>query len=121
MGKKWYPAGLMEAFQSASEANYLLWINWILVRAGNAEEAYARALKFGEERNTEYPNTDGVLVTVSFRGLRDLYEIYEELEDGAEIIYDEYEDISSDDIDARARKKEDLAVFQPRGSNKDWD
>src|SRR5688572_6263013 len=121
MGKKWYLAGLMEAFQSASEANYLLWINWILVRASDAEEAYARALKFGEERNREWVNPDGVLVTVTFRGLRDLYEIYEELEDGAEIIYDEYEDISSDDIDAKATKKEELAVFQPRDTNKLWD
>lgn len=113
MEKKWYLAELMEEFHIEGEDTGMLWVNWILVHAIDAEEAYTKALKFGSDINTEYHNPEGLLVTVTFRGLRNLNEIYEELADGSEIIFEEFEDISQADIQRMAKAKEQLAVFRP--------
>jgi Domain of unknown function (DUF4288) len=91
-------------------------VDCIIVQAVNAEEAYQKALHFGEERTYEYVNTKGIRVVNTFRGLRDLFEIMEDLEDGAEIIYELYEDIPIEKIDKMIKKKEALAVFLPRDS-----
>lgn len=113
MEKKWYIAEILEAFHVADEESELLWVNFILVNAEDAEEAYTKALKFGEDLNREYLDQAGVLITVRFRGLRNLLEIYEELADGSEIMYEQYEDISNSDIERMIRPKEKLAVFLP--------
>jgi hypothetical protein len=39
--------------------------------------------------------------------------IYDELEHGAELIYDELLDLSEEDVEALIVPKQDLAVFQP--------
>lgn len=114
MATTWYLAELMEGFQVDGEETDLLWVNWILVNAGDAEEAYTKALTFGADLNREYHNTEGALVVVTFRGLRGLHEIYEELVDGAEILFEEFEDISREDIKRMAKPKEQLSVFRPR-------
>lgn len=114
MDKKWYLAKLLEEFHAANDDTELLRINWILVNAGDAEEAYTKALVFGAELNHEYLNTEGFLVTVTFRGLSNLNEIYEEFADGSEIAYSRYEDISREDIERMVKPKERLAVFRPR-------
>jgi hypothetical protein len=113
LNTKWYLAELLEAFHAADSENELLWVNWILVNARDAEEAYSKALKFGEESNYEYLNTEGVLVTVRFRGIRDLNQIHDEFADGSEIAFEEYEDISKADIEKMARPKDQLSVFLP--------
>jgi hypothetical protein len=113
MKSKWYLAELLQAFHAADEATELLWVNAILVNAGDAEEAYTKALRFGEALNHKFMNTEGVLITVRFRGLRNLLEIYEEFADGSEIMDEEYEDISTADIEKMATPKDQLSVFLP--------
>lgn len=117
MDKKWYLAELLEEYHAANDDTELLHVNWILINADNAEEAYSKALKFGEELNQEYLNTDGILMTVTFRGLRDLNEIHEEFGDGSEITYERYEDISREDIEKMISTKDQLSVFLPP----DWE
>ena len=118
--KKWYLADILEAFRVEGEENELLYINAILVHAIDAEEAYTKALAFGARSNDEYLNTDGILITVTFRGLNDLVEIYEEFADGSEIAYSKYENISRADIDRKATPKHELAVFRPR-ERQEWE
>jgi hypothetical protein len=113
MEKIWYLAELIEQIEVEGYDNIRLWVNCILVHAVDAEEAYQKALQFGDAKNSEHLNSEGERVTHAFRGLRGLYEIYEELEDGAEIIYEDYEDIARERIDKMIKKKEELAVFQP--------
>ncbi len=113
MDKKWYLAELLEEYHAANDETELLHINWVLVNADDAEEAYTKALKFGEELNQEYYNTEGILITVTFRGLRDLNVIHEDLADGSEIAYSRYEDINSAAIEQMAKPKEQLSVFLP--------
>ena len=117
MDKKWYLAELLEEYHAANDDTELLHVNWILVNAGDAEEAYTKALKFGNKLNQEYYNTEGVLITVTFRGLHNLNEIYEEFADGSEIAYTRYEDISRADIERMVKPKEQLSVFLPL----DWE
>lgn len=118
--KTWYLADILEAFRVEGEENELLYINAILVHAADAEEAYTKALEFGARSNYEYLNPDGVPVTVTFRGLQSLVEIYEEFADGSEIAYSQYENISSAEIDRKATPKHELAVFRPR-EKQDWE
>ncbi|MCA9885577.1 MAG: DUF4288 domain-containing protein [Anaerolineae bacterium] len=117
MNSKWFLAELIVEFHVENESSRLVHINSILVSAKNAEEAYSKALHFGQRENTEYTNTDGNLVTVTFRGLRDLNIIHEELADGSEIIYEEYEDVDEDDISHTIAEKDQLAVFMPRNGD----
>lgn len=114
MDKKWYLAGILEEFTVGDEPDKQLYVNWILVNAVDAEEAYAKALVFGERHTDDYLNPDDVMVKVRFRGLSDLLEIYEELEDGAEIVYDVYENITEAEVEAKIRPKSELSVFRPR-------
>lgn len=51
-------------------------------------------------------------MTVRFRGLEDLYLIYDKLEDGAELLYTEYDDLTEDDVLKMITPKEQLAAFQ---------
>ena len=112
---EWFLAELIQQFEYANEDKRDVWVNTILVRANSPEEAYEKALKFGEAYNETYINTDNVEVTVTFRGLRDLYLIYEELQDGAEIIYEELEDISESEISEMVTPREQLAAIQAHG------
>lgn len=111
MNEKWYIAELVEEFRSADSDTSLIHINSTLVRSVDPENAYLKALRFGENLNREYRNTEGVLVRVRFRGLHELIEIYEDLEDGAEIMFVEKEEISEQDIEQLIKRKSQLLVF----------
>ena len=57
-----------------------------LIEADNAEEAYAKALKLGQEEECEYWTSEQQEVKWTFIGLSDLHCIDKSLEDGVEII-----------------------------------
>ena len=113
MHQNWYIAELLEEFRSENQLTSLLHINWILVRANNAEEAYSKSIEFGQDLNRAYRNTEDILVTVTFRGLRDLNIIHEPLEDGAEILFEEIEEMSNNEIKSMIASKNDLSAFKP--------
>ncbi|MBN1563980.1 MAG: DUF4288 domain-containing protein [Anaerolineae bacterium] len=48
-----------------------------------------------------------------FRGMRDLNVVYDDLEHGEEIIYEEHEDMPRDELQNLVCAKEKLAVFSP--------
>ncbi len=112
--KKWYLAELIQEIRAADSDTSLIHINWVLVNASDAEEAYTKSLQFGQDYNFEQFDAEGILVTVTFRGLRGLVEIYEDLEDGAEIAYDEMEEVTDAEIEKLITPKDQLAVFLPR-------
>ncbi len=61
-----------------------VWENSILLKARNSEEAYKKAMALG--RASDQPvRVDGKECRVRFKGLRELVEIYDPLEDGAEL------------------------------------
>jgi hypothetical protein len=107
----WYLAGLIQDLRVASDALGLVNVNWILINTSDAEEAYTKALEFGSNLNYDDRNADGEIVESRFKGLKDLLHIYDPLEDGCEIFFDEYDNKSIGDVERMAASKEPLTVF----------
>lgn len=110
----WYLADLVIEFCIANEPRNVVHINTCLVQADTPHRAYERALALGTGDETSYENTDGNIVRVRFRGIHALFEIYEDLEDGAELIYSETIGMAEPDLQALLLSREELAIFQPR-------
>jgi hypothetical protein len=67
----------------------------------------------GAQHETTYDNEEAKPVKIVFCGLRNLTVVYEKLEDGAELLYEEKLGVSADTLTALVRPKERLAVFSP--------
>ena len=92
----------------------LAWENQILIKASCPEEAYIKAMEKGksEEGGEIWRNGDENLKGKwHFEGLTSLLAIYDELEDGAEIVWTEYRNRSVKTIQRRVKSKEELEVF----------
>lgn len=111
---EWFLAELIQQF-TFMDGSHRVWVNTVLVNAASVEQAYEKALKFGELYNQTSINSDQEEVKESFRGLRDLYLVYEKLEDGAELLYKDYEQITEEEIAAMVTPKEKLAAFEVHG------
>ncbi len=73
------------------ENRFLTWENTIIVKATNLEEAYDKIVKVANEGAAPYKGgPDGVPVQWVLEGVTSLLPIYEELEDGAEIMWAEH-------------------------------
>src|SRR5579883_1726762 len=113
---KWYLADLIEEFRVAGERDNLIHKNTVLVRADSPEEAYDRAIELGKAGEISYENSDGKLVTCTFRGLQNLQVVYEELEHGAELMYEQWVGLSEEEVAGLIRPKQRLNVFLPMSS-----
>jgi len=72
------------------EARFLSWENTILVRASTLEDAYEKGMSVARANTNPYKGgTEGVPVQWKLLGITDVLPIYEELEDGAEILWTE--------------------------------
>jgi hypothetical protein len=110
---KWYLAWVVEEMKIEGDPRNVVHINQFLVRADSPDEAYEKALEIGKESEISYENTEGKRVVCSFRGLQDLQVIWDELEHGAELTYEEEVNVSAKKIKRMVRKKEELGVFLP--------
>ncbi|HEU5115068.1 MAG TPA: DUF4288 domain-containing protein, partial [Isosphaeraceae bacterium] len=115
----WYLADLVMEFLVEGDARNVVHINIHLIRANSPQEAHARALTLGHESEQEFENTDGRLVRVLFRGLRDLNVIHDPLEDGAELIYEERIDVPEEQLQTFLTPRDSLGVFAPRSPRLD--
>ena len=117
--QKWFIAELLQEFRAIDADTSLLWINWILIQAVDAEEAYTKSVTFSQDYNQNEGTftTEGVPVIVRFRGLHDLHEILEDLADGSTLIYETFGTLDEEEIKRKIRPKESLSVFQKQ----EWD
>ena len=83
----WYIGELVEEITVAGDHRNVVHRNFTLIRADSPEEAYQKALKFGEQGQTSYDNPQGQRVEIKFRGIADLDVIHDELQDGAELMF----------------------------------
>jgi len=75
-------------------AEFLAWENTIIVRASDLDEAYGKVISVAETATGPYKGgTEGIPVQWVFEGVTELLPIYEELEDGAEIMWAEHDSI----------------------------
>ncbi len=115
----WYLAEILMETRFDGDYENIIYNNLTLVRADSPEEAYQKALLLGKEGELIYDNTDGKKVNVTFRGLRNLHVIHDEIEHGSEILYEKYEGVSEDDLAKMIKPKEQLNLFKPREVSQD--
>lgn len=118
---EWYIAVvLMEITVHGARSN-VLHRNLILVRATSPEEAYAKAIRNGKNGETAYTNSKNQPVEIRFRGVSQLDAVYEPIEDGAELGFEEQIDIPESEIQAMIPPKEELRVFIAPNPGQDKD
>lgn len=110
---RWYLAEIILELVIEGEPRNLVQFNTHLVEADSPDQAYEKTLALGSRAEHEYPNTDGKLVRVVFRGLRELNVIHDALEDGAELAYSETAGVPEEQLCGWITPKEQLAVFAP--------
>ncbi len=114
MGAHWYVADVILEFTIEGDPRNLVHINTHLIEADSPDQAYQKANELGRDGEHEYDNPDGKRVRIHFRGLRELCVIHDDLEDGAELFYEQLEGLSEDELRRRTKPKEELSVFTPR-------
>jgi hypothetical protein len=73
------------------ERRFTMWENTVLVKARNLREAYRKVVKIGKGHTAPYKGgPDAVDVRWLFEGVVELLPVYEEIEDGAEIMWAEH-------------------------------
>jgi|SRR5215471_1436699 len=90
----WYVGSyLLRFIELAQEGNddpdkrFLTWENTILLKAADLDEAYDKIVE--RARTDPYKNVQGVDVQWVFEGVTEILPIYEEIDDGCEIIWSE--------------------------------
>jgi hypothetical protein len=112
VAQTWYVAEIAVLFDFGSESAPMLQNNFVLIQASTPDSALEAAVLLGRQYEANYINTDGSPVLCEFAGIRNLYEIYDGLEHGAELLYEEFTLQSRDEAASFIRPKMDLAVFR---------
>jgi hypothetical protein len=94
----WYVASYLLRFVELGrpdiddpEAKFLSWENTILVKAADLDEAYEKAASIAKQSSEPYKGgPDEIDVQWKYEGITQILPIYEELEDGAEIMWAEH-------------------------------
>jgi hypothetical protein len=110
---EWFLAELVMKITVAGDLRNVVHQNIILVRASSPEDAYEKALGFGRGQETSYHNPSGKAVQFSFEGLSSLVQVYEELEDGAEISFRSKIGLSEKQIRSLVLPRTSLQAFLP--------
>jgi hypothetical protein len=110
---EWFLAELVEEIRVGGSKRNIVHINYVIVRAASPRAAFARATALGKQSAISYKNEMGKKVTIRFRGLRNLDVIYDPLEDGCEIMFEEKLGVSEKGIKKLVRSKSELEVFLP--------
>lgn len=111
--EKWYIADLVMEITVSGDSRNIAHRNLVLIRANSAEEAYDKAMVFGRQAETSYDNPRGMLVQIGFRGIAELEEMYEPLEDGSELTFKEHIAVSQAELSNWILPKDQLMVFRP--------
>ena len=95
------------------------WGNHHLIKADSPEKAFDKAVKLGKEAEYKFTNTDKVEMEWIFVGIGELLPIYEDIEDGAEIMWNDYGFISNRrTMRMSYEKKELMKLIKPKQQTK---
>lgn len=98
---KWYIAEIIEKCEpvNRNETQELrrvkTWGNFHIIKAETPKKAYDKAVKIGKEAEYKFTNSDNLEMEWIFIGIGNLIPIYEDIEDGSEIMWENYGDISN--------------------------
>ncbi len=113
----WWIASYIERLELADEDNTNLnrrcvaWENTVIIKAKNREEAYKKAEEVGRIGEYEYTTLSGRTARWIYEGLTHLLPIYEKLEDGAEILWNDHTNRTVKKIKSWVKTKEELETF----------
>jgi len=121
----WWIATYIERFEYYDEdrknpdRRCLAWENTIILKAKDCTEAYRKAVRFGSLSNGQemWQSDSGRKGAWRFEGLTSLLPIYDELEDGAEALWRQYTYRTVKTIQALAKSKKELEVFNDETSD----
>lgn len=72
------------------EEKFLSWENTIIIKADNLDDAYDKIVEYAKLETEPYKGgPEGIPVQWVFEGVTELLPIYQELEDGAEVMWAE--------------------------------
>lgn len=71
------------------EQLFLVWEDTILIRADSLDNAYDKLQEIGRSNEVPYSNPDGKMVQWRYEGIIELLPVYEDITDGAELMYSE--------------------------------
>jgi hypothetical protein len=115
----WWVASYLERLEYEDEdennpgRRCIAWENTIILKAKDREAAYRKAEKIGRLGNDleAYQTIDGRKAIWKYEGLTSLLPIYEELEDGAEIIWRAHANRTVKKIQSWVKSKDKLETF----------
>jgi len=111
---RWYLADVVLEHQVEGDPRNVVHVNMHLIEAASPENAYEKVVALGRDSELVYANTSGVQVRVIFRRLRNLNVIHDELEDGAELTYEEKVSVPEAEIASWLCPRDKLGIFTDR-------
>jgi hypothetical protein len=88
------------------EQRFLSWENTVLVKAGSMEEAYSKIEQIAQSGTEPYRGGEtGLLMQWLYEGITELLPVYEEIEDGCEIIWRERKPVKLKNLKKLVRNK----------------
>jgi hypothetical protein len=109
---RWYLAELVLEITVEGDKRNVVHQNLTLVRASSENDAFALASQLGIESETQFENPAGNAVRIVFRGIGRLNVIYDKLEHGAELCFDEKIGVPEDEIKQMIPARESLSIFR---------
>jgi hypothetical protein len=110
---RWYIAEVILEFVIERDSRNVVHTTTHLIEADSPALAYRKAVALGKQARLRYVNTDGKRVHIRYRGLRELNVIHENLEDGAELCFEEMVGLAESKLRRWITPKRALGVFAP--------
>jgi hypothetical protein len=115
----WWIASYLERFEFDDEnvenlnRRCLAWENTIVFKARDRNQAYRKAEKIGKlsDGNEAWTGDKARKGRWRYEGITSLLPIYEELTDGAEILWNEYQNVTVRRVKSMVKRKLDLECF----------
>jgi hypothetical protein len=108
---EWYIAEVVMEITVHGAQRNALHRNLVLINAHSPHEAYDKAVRTGQKGETEYGNMKNQLVEIRFRGISKLDVVYDPLEDGAELAFEEMLEVPEAEIRRMIPPQEELEAF----------
>jgi hypothetical protein len=117
----WWVATIIERFEDEGEdksnprRRCRAWSNVVILKARDRNQAYDKAMSYGKLGKNGYDWIDTVTrrkARLVFEGLASLLPLYDAFdEDGTEILFEDYDNVTVGRIKRWVRQKKDLEVF----------
>jgi hypothetical protein len=117
----WWVATIIERFEDEGEdrsnprRRCRAWSNVVILKARDRNQAYNKAMRYGKLGKNGYDWIDTATrrkARLVFEGLASLLPLYDPFdEDGSEILFEDYQDVTVGRVKRWVKQKKDLEVF----------